>query len=304
MSQQKNLLAQVLQMDNLCWAWEEIAENKGIPGVDNISIARWRRNWEERLVQLARDVRGSAYLPKPLRLRRIPKRNRSQYRVLRIPTVTDRVLQRAVLQVLQPHYERIFLECSYGYRPWRGLKDAVQRIIILREQNFRWVLDADIDDFFNRVNHALLMKFLEDDLPDSSLNHLIARWLRAGNREMGIPMGSPLSPLLANVFLHRLDQSIQQTGVPLVRYADDFIVLTCSEQAALLTYHRVGQFLKDLELSYEPAKTSITSFEQGFTFIGVRFLTDSYSYTWEDKEITVNGDEVDWLFSQYGPEYE
>ena len=259
-------------------------------------------------MNLARAVRANTYKPRPLRVRRIPKKDRRRYRTLRIPTVTDRVLQRGILQVLQPVYEARFLDCSFGYRPGRGLLDAVIRIVILREQGLGWVLDADIDDFFNNVNQALLVKFLEDDLPEGSLIPLIAQFLEfaAGKYgdPVGIPMGSPLSPLLANVFLHRLDCKICRRGRHLVRYADDFVVLTASESAAQKARAEIGEWLAELELEYKPSKTCVTSFEAGFEFLGVRFDQDSYSYTWEDKEIEVEGNEVDWLFSRYGPEYE
>lgn len=160
------MLQQALEPDNLRLAWDEIADNKGISGVDRVSIRRWRRNWEERLVKLSRQVRRNTYKPHPLRVRRIPKKNRREKRVLRIPTVTDRVLQRAVLEVLYPIFEAQFLDCSFGYRPGRGLQDAVERILVLRVNDYAHVLDADIDDFFNQVDHALLLDFLRADLPD------------------------------------------------------------------------------------------------------------------------------------------
>lgn len=303
-----SLLEQALEMKNLRTAWEEMAENKGMPGVDGLSIRVWRRNWEERLVNLARSVRANTYAPKKLRLRRIPKRNRCEFRTLRIPALTDRVLQRAILQVLYPVFEPRFLDCSYGYRPGRGLADAVQRIIVLRENDYRYILDADIDAFFDNVDHALLLGFLKHDLPDDSLLPLITRWLELGKSSprhaVGIPLGSPLSPLWANVFLHRLDRAVTERGRDLVRYADDFIVFAVSRKESQVVYREVEETLVSLKLQYEPAKTRLTSFEEGFDFIGVHFTGDEYSYIYMDKEIKVHGDEVDWLFSRFGPEYE
>jgi len=303
-----SLLEQALEMSNLRDAWEEIAKNKGIAGVDRVSVARWQRNWEERLVGLAAAVRANTYQPRKLRLKRIPKRNRREFHILRIPTITDRVLQRAILQVLYPVFERRFLDCSFGYRPRRGLDDAVQRILVLRENEYRWVLDADIDEFFDSVDHTLLLDFLRHDLPDDSLLSLIARWLELGRanpqRVIGIPLGSPLSPLWANIFLHRLDGSVTRQGWKMVRYADDFVVFAESRSEVEKAYTGVEKILAALRLRYEPSKTRLTSFEEGFDFIGVRFQGDEYSYTYMDKEIRVSGDEVDWLFSRYGPEYE
>lgn len=301
------LLRRAVALGNLSRAWEEVAENKGIPGVDNVSIKRWRRNREERIHTLARQVLTGTYRPRKLRLRRIPKKTPGEWRQLRIPTVTDRVLQRAVLQVLYPIYEPRFLDCSYGYRPGRSLADAVQRIILLRVNEYEHVLDADIDDFFNQVDHAILLDFLRRDLPDQSLLGLIRAWLKIGRSSRtearGIPMGSPLSPLLANVYLHRMDVSIQELGYPLVRYADDFLVFAETEAGIRLAYRYVEKALARLKLVYEPAKTRLTTFEDGFTFVGVWFQGDSYEYEWEGKRIEVSGEEVDWLFSRYGPEY-
>ncbi len=307
------LLEQSLELDNLRRAWEAIEDNQGIPGLDKVSIRRWRRNWEERLANLADAVRCNTYQPKKLHKQRIPKRDRREFRVLRIPTVTDRVLQRAVLQVLHPVFEGgrqnrpVFLDCSYGYRPGRGLREAVQRIIVLRENGYRWLLDADIDEFFDSVDHTLLLEFLRHDLPDASLLPLIERWLDLGRadprRAVGISLGSPISPLWANIFLHRLDVSIQRSGWPLVRYADDFIVFAESQTQAAHIHEEVGKVLASLHLQYEPHKTRLCCFDEGFDFIGVHFEGDEYSYTYLDKEIKVSGSEVDMLFSQYGPEY-
>jgi len=302
------LLQQALNLDVLRQAWDAVAENQGIPGVDHVSIKAWRRNWEERLVALARSVRANTYTPHKLRRRRIPKSEPGEYRLLRIPTIADRVLQRAVAQVLTPRYERIFLECSYGYRPGRGLRQAVQRVLLHRAHDRLLVLDADIDACFDSIDHELLLRFLQADLPDDSLLPLISAWLAqthpGSGSSRGVPMGSPLSPLLSNVFLHRLDLALQQQGFHLVRYADDFIVMAETEARLNRAYAFVEQALADLLLHYEPSKTRLTSFEEGFTFLGVYFDESGYRYTWEGKEIAVDGDEVDGLFSQYGPDYD
>jgi group II intron reverse transcriptase/maturase len=314
----ETLLDRALDMDNLRLAWNEIADNEGIPGVDEVSIRIWRRNWEERLVGLAQAVRTNTYRPKRLRLRRIPKRDRRAWRTLRIPTVSDRVLQRAVLQVLYPIFESRFLDCSFGYRPGRSLQDAVDRILVLRENGYRWLLDADIDNFFDNLDHELLMQCLEADLsdmpdgisglPDSSLFRLFELWLMNGRvqpqKAAGLPMGSPLSPLLANVFLHRLDRALSEAGYPLVRYADDFLVFGTSQEEVETIYQVVESALEVMKLRYEPGKTRLASFEQGFEFLGVLFEGDTYQYRWEDKTIEVRGKKADWLFSRYGPDYE
>ena len=301
------LLRQVVSPGNLRRAWDEVAENKGIAGVDHVSIRKWRRSWEARLARISKEVLSNTYKPQRLRVRKIPKRDRRDWRKLRIPTVTDRVLQRAVLQVLYPIFEPRFLDCSFGYRPGRGLRDAVERILVIRVNDYPHVLDADIDDFFNQVDHPLLREMLVEDLPDRSLLQLIQSWLDIGkpdpDQSRGIPMGSPLSPLLANIYLHRLDQAVLKAGYELVRYADDFLVFTANESRIAQAYEDIRGTLASLRLGYEPQKTRLTTFEQGFSFIGVWFEGDSYEYEWENKRIEVHGDEVDPLFSRFGPNY-
>jgi group II intron reverse transcriptase/maturase len=301
------LLHQTLLFPNLRRAWNEVADNDGIPGVDAISIRRWRRNWEERLINLAAAVRGNRYKPGKLRRKRISKNRGPGYRTLRIPTVTDRVLQRAVLQILYPIFEPRFLDCSFGYRPGRSLQDAVRRINSLRRDGFFHVLDADIDDFFNQVDHALLRQFLSQDLPDETLLPLIDLWLHAGRSQpdqpRGIPMGSPLSPILANILLHRLDQRITTARFPIVRYADDFIVLAGSQSDLHDAHTLTAGVLASLKLRFEPFKTRLTTFEQGFEFIGVFFEDGWYWYTWQDKKIEVHDDQPQPILDAYWPQY-
>jgi group II intron reverse transcriptase/maturase len=302
------LIARILTPQNLRAAWEEVAGSGGMPGVDRVSIRRWRRNWEERLVRLSAAIRGNRYEPAPLRVRRIPKKQPGEWRTLRIPTVTDRVAQRAALQVLYGVYEPLFLDCSFGYRPGRDLRGAVQRIVDLRERGLDWVLDADIDAFFDNVDHDVLLRLLEERVADAILLRLIRQWLDVARVEedeaRGIAMGSPLSPLLANVYLHPLDCALVEAGWEPVRYADDFIALARTRAGAEAAYAYTEGVLDDLKLRYEPRKTGIASFEEGFEFLGVRFLEDSYSYVWQDKVVEVEGDRADWLFGRYGPRYE
>lgn len=303
-----DLWEKILDLDNLTQAWEETQKNKGMPGVDDISIERWQRNWEERIINLISEVRSGRYKPSRMRIRRIPKRKPGEWRVLRIPTVTDRVLMRAVLQVLHEIYEPIFLDCSFGYRPGRSLKDAVQRVLDLRNQDYLWILDADIDACFDSLDHELLLRLLEKDVADQKVINLIAAWLEAGavkkRASRGVPMGSPISPILTNVYLHPLDATLMQRGRKLIRYADDFIVLEKTEENARESYDEVYQLLLELNLKYEPSKTRISSFEQGFTYLGVHFLKSTYSYCYLEKQVEVTGDQVDILFSDYMPDYD
>jgi len=301
------LLSRALAPANLRAAWAEVAANEGAAGVDDVTVVAWARDWEARLVALADDVRANRYRPGELRERRVPKASGDGLRLLRIPTITDRVLQRAVLQVLHPIVEPRFLPCSFGYRPRRGVPDAVRAISRLRRQGYTWVLDADIDDFFNQIDHATLHAFLDEDLPDNSLLPLIAAWNKVDpltpSADCGIPMGSPLSPLLANVYLHRLDVAVTAAGFPMVRYADDFIVLAAWPEGRAAAYARVGEALAALKLRYEPHKTRLADFETGFDFLGVHFEQTWYWYHYGDKRIEVRTDDDDHLLDRFTPDY-
>ena len=214
----------MLAWENLEEAWERVADNQGAPGVDGVRIARFARNWEENLRRLRRLVWENRYKPSKLRRIAVPKSGGGQ-RLLSIPTVADRVLQRAVLNVLDDVFERQFLDCSYGYRQGRGLRDAVQAILEHRDRGLVRVLDADIDECFDSLDHELLLGFLAEEVDDSLVMGLLRGWLQVGRRyrnpDRGIPLGSPISPLCCNVYLHRLDQALVWNRWSPVRYADD-----------------------------------------------------------------------------------
>ena len=297
----------ILEYDNMLSASEAVLDKKGIAGVDHITWKKWRRNQEERVLNLIDSVRCNTYKPRNLRTRFIPKSKPGEWRRLRIPTITDRVLQRAVLQVLYQIFEPIFHDCSYAYRPGRGLQDAVERIIVLRECDYQHVLDADIDDFFNSVDRAILLSQLEKYIDDYPVMNLLKLWLSNGavgpGNKIGIAMGSPISPLFANLYLHPLDDYLIENGYAMVRYADDFIVLFEAENTARFVYEQVAEILESMKLKYEPSKTRLTTFEEGFDFIGLHFMGDSYSYSANQKRIEVHGNQVDFLFKDYHPDY-
>ena len=206
-------------------------------------------------------------------------------RRISIPTVADRLLQRATLQVLLPHFDRKFLSCSYGYRPKRGVAQAVAAVIRYRDRGLRWVAEADIDDCFGSLDHTLLLRLLEQEVLDWRVLQLMRWWLDVGRPQKtaarGVALGMPISPLWANVYLHELDWRLVRNRWPLVRYADDFVVLTDSAAGAERALEIVGNALAELKLRLEPSKTRVTSFSDGFEFLGVRFQGDSYSFLWK-----------------------
>jgi len=166
------LINQILSPDNLQAAWEEVEKNKGAPGIDRISIRRWRRNWEERLVNLAQAVRANTYRPSRMRRFTISKKDGSP-RQMAILTVDDRVLQRAVLRVVDNYFDQKFLDCSYGYREKRGIRNAIPAILIYQRQGYNWVLDADIDECFPSLDHSVILDGFVEVIDDITVINLV-----------------------------------------------------------------------------------------------------------------------------------
>lgn len=235
MNRSERLIHQILTWDNLVAAWNRVREAKGAAGSDGVSVARWARHWEERLVNLRRAVMANTYRPAPLERFTVPKRSGGVRHMTNL-TVTDKVLQRAVLNVLDDLFEAIFLDSSFGYRPGRGLKDAVAAIVAYRDAGLTEVLDADIDDCFDSLDHNLTVGFVRETVQDPIVLRLIELWLHQGRRNpdqaRGIPLGAVISPLLCNVYLHRLDLGLYERGYVAVRYADDWVALCASRAEA------------------------------------------------------------------------
>jgi group II intron reverse transcriptase/maturase len=298
-------LDQILDRDNLRLAWEEVAEKKGAAGIDRISIPRWRNNWEERLVELAQEVRTNTYKPRRLKRFSIPKKD-GTYRNLAILTVTDRVLQRAVLRVVDDAFDQQFLSCSFGFRRGIGVRDAIPVILNYREKGLKWVLDADIDNCFGSLNLALIHQFFGEVIDDPIVMRLLDQWLAIGDEigksETGIALGSVLSPLLCNIYLHRLDFALCGAGFFPVRYADDFCVFCESQVETKNSLELVYEVLSILHLKLKPRKTRITCFEEGFDFLGIHFYRDIYSFTCNKKKVEVKGGFDKKLFYNYVPD--
>jgi group II intron reverse transcriptase/maturase len=298
---------QILAWENLCAAWEAVADNRGAAGSDAVSVARFARNWEANLRRLQTLVAGGRYRPGGLRRVAVPKRSGGQ-RVLAIANVGDRVLQRAALQVLAGPCDAGFLPCSFGYRPGRSLHDAVAAILHWRDAGCTWLVDADIDECFDSLDHALLRRFVAEAAPDPRTQALIGLWLINGRRQAnpprGIAQGLPISPLLCNLYLHRLDAALTARRRRLVRYADDFVVFCRSRKQAERVYEDTGRALADLRLCYEPSKTRITSFEQGFDFLGVHFEGITYAFTWQEEQVRVVGPTPPWVWGKLPHGYE
>lgn len=279
-------LREAFARHNLERAWLQVKRNGGGPGVDGVTLAQFERERQPQLDQLRREVLAQTYRPMEVKNVWVPKRSGEGQRPLALWAIRDRVAQRAVVDYLEPHFERRFLDCSFGFRPGRGVRDAVARVVTLRDQGLRWVVDADIKECFDSIDPALLKLRLRAELHDGGLLWLLQSWIDAhimnalaGRRPTaGTSQGGPISPLLANVYLHPLDDRLTASGLQLVRYADDLVILCRRRQEAEAAHNLLQRALNDLRLSLNEHKTRLVHFDEGFQFLGYFFLRGEHHY--------------------------
>jgi len=274
------LYDKVHRRDVLERAWVEVRRNGGASGIDQTTIADVEEYGVARLLdELAVDLRAETYRPLPARRVWIPKPGSTEQRPLSIPAVRDRIVQAAVKIVIEPVFEADFLPCSFGFRPKRGAHDALQVLIDETWRGRRWIVETDIASCFEAIPHDKLMHAVEERVVDRHVLKLLRAMLRAGVMEdgtvtktaSGTPQGGVVSPLLANIYLHRVDRAWQKAGVGvLVRYADDLVVLCRTEREAVHALEVLTAMLADLGLQPKAAKTRIVHLEEGGG--GVDFL--------------------------------
>jgi CRISP-associated protein Cas1 len=272
-------LDQFLDAANWQTAWEHVAENHGAAGVDGETIEHFTRDANNYLAQLRRAVANGNYRPLPLRQVFIPKRDKT-WRSIGIPTVRDRIAQQALLNILHPILEPEFEECSFAYRPGRSHQMAVRQVAIWRDRGYKWVLDADLVKYFDNIQHDRLLQEVRRKLDLPAYLELIESWLTAGllTKEglvlpsKGVAQGGVVSPILANLYLDSFDEAMLATGLKLVRYADDFVLLGKQESQVQAVLGVVVELLRELGLQLHPEKTKITNFNRGFRFLGQTFI--------------------------------
>jgi CRISPR-associated protein Cas1 len=256
-----------------------VEENQGGPGVDGVTITDFGVFLDRNLAELRDALVSARYVPQPLLRVAVDKKDGGT-RLLSIPTVRDRIAQTSAALVLTPVLDPGFEECSYAYRAGRSVQMAVHKILAHQRQGYQWVVDADITAYFDEVDHGLMLETLAQQVDDTRLLHLVGQWLQQevqeGDRiyplEKGLAQGSPLSPLLANLYLDRFDEAILGKGHRLVRFADDFVILCKSRPAAERALELTENLLDGLKLRLHPDKTRITNFDHGFRFLGVQFI--------------------------------
>jgi len=261
-------------------AFSQVAANKGAAGVDHVTVTMFDDRLEENLKRLSEDLQSGLYRPQQIRRHYIPKPGSKEKRPLGIPTVRDRVVQTAVLNALEPIFEREFAEHSYGFRPGRGCKDALRRVDQLLKAGYTYVVDADLKSYFDTIPHDRLLALVAQKVSDGRVLSLIEAFLKQGvldglrewTPEEGSPQGGCISPLLSNIYLNPLDHLMAQQGFEMVRYADDFVILCRSPEEAANALALVQQWTAEAGLKLHPEKTKIVDAQTDvFDFLGYRF---------------------------------
>ena len=274
------LFDKVFSERNLQAAFQKVARNGGAAGVDHITVHEFTKGCPENLWELSDRIRNGTFVPQAVRRHYVPKPGSQETRPLGIPTVRDRTVQAAIVNVIEPIFERDFAEHSYGFRPGRGCKDALRRVDQLLKAGYVHVVDADLKGYFDSIPHERLMKRLQEKIADGPVLTLIESFLKANildgteqwTPQAGAPQGAVLSPLLSNVYLDPLDHQMAAAGWEMVRYADDFVILCRTAEDAHQALAVVQAWVTENGLTLHPTKTRIVeATSEGFDFLGYHF---------------------------------
>ena len=273
------LIERILNAQNLTEASREVIRNKGAAGVDKMRFSDLEEYLKEHRFNLSNEIRQGEYQPQPIRGKEIPK-GKDKIRLLGIPTVVDRTLQQAVSRVIMPQYEYMFSQYSYGFRPKRNTHQAVSKSKDYINSGYQHIVEIDLKEFFDMVDHALLLQILYRKIKCKATMCLIRHWLRVPielngrleKRRKGVPQGSPISPLLSNIILHELDEEMERLGLRFVRYADDFSIYCKTKAEARKAGNTVYLYLRDkLKLPINRNKSGIRR-PMNFQILGYGFV--------------------------------
>lgn len=265
---QSSLMTQVVDKQNIADAIKTVKRNKGTAGIDNMTVAEIEEHIHKYYVPLRAKLIDGTYKPQPVKRVEIPKPN-GKVRKLGIPVVRDRVIQQAIRQVIEPLIDPYFMENSHGFRPGKGTQSALKQCVKFYEEGYKYVVDCDLKECFDKLNHDKLIHYLEQFIQDKMIIKIIRKFLLAGvidlsgeyvESKTGAPQGGVLSPLLSNVYLHELDKELTRRGHRFVRYADDFVIYVKSKRAGERVLESVTKYIeKDLKLVVNTEKSKVGS---------------------------------------------
>lgn len=281
------LLDKILDNENIYKAIDNVSRNKGTCGIDGMKVDALHQYMGVHLEEIKSKIKARSYYPLPVRRVEIPKPN-GKKRKLGIPVVVDRVIQQAMVQVLSPVCEPYFSEYSYGFRPGRCCETAIVKVLEYFNDGYDWVVDIDLEKFFDNVPHDKLMSYVHNIINDGDVESLIYKYLKAGimidgayeESEVGTPQGGNLSPLLSNIILNELDKELEARGLHFTRYADDCVILLKSEASAKRVMYSITKWIeKKLGLKVNAEKTKIVR-PWNLKYLGFGFHKDSKSNTY------------------------
>ena len=274
-----SLVDKVYKMKNLELAWERVKQNDGSGGIDNQSIEEFEENVQANLQKLHEELRMNRYKPQPVLEHKIPKAGQpGKFRKLGIPTIYDRVCQQALLNRVEPIFEAVFDESSFGYRKGRSTKDALRKVWKELEDGNEWIVDADLEDFFGSADHEKVMTLLNQQVSDSRVLMIIKEMLQGGcmteggfvPAETGVVQGGVISPMISNVLLTPFDKEMRKKGYKLTRYADDWVATCRTRAEAVGVLQQATRVLSKLGVRLHPSKTRIVHAKEGFEFLGFK----------------------------------
>ena len=282
------LLEKILSNENMNAAYKRVCANKGAGGVDNVTVEELEDYIKEHWNSIREQIKHRKYKPQAVRRVEIPKPN-GGVRRLGIPTVMDRVIQQGIVQIISPMCEPMFSEWSYGFRPDRSCEMAIRQLLIYLNEGYEWIVDIDLEKFFDNVPQDKLMSLVHDIINDGDTESLIRKYLKAGvmtpqgyeETKLGTPQGGNLSPLLSNIMLNELDKELEARGLRFTRYADDCVIAVRSESSAKRVMRTVsGWIQRKLGLKVNMTKTHITR-PTKLKYLGFGFYKDSKSKEWK-----------------------